>query len=88
MLREVAFVERFKQNSMYGLSAKKVAVLERLERVYVWTVGQKSGPFRDVAVSAANVFRYRMLKSKVDVLFEIIIMYIPVAITLCTDSQE
>ena len=29
-----------------------------------------------------------MLNSKVDVLFESTIMYIPVAITLCTDSQE
>ena len=27
--REVAFVKRFKQESMYGLSAKKVAVVER-----------------------------------------------------------
>lgn len=50
MLREVAFVQRFKQKSMYRPSAKKVAILERLERVNVWTVGQKSGPFRDVAV--------------------------------------
>ena len=88
MLRELAFVERFKQKSMYGPSAKKAAVLERLERVNVWIVGQRSGPFRDVAVSETNVFRHRMLNSKVDVLFEIIIMYIPVAITLCTESQE
>ena len=28
--RESAFIERFKQESMYGLSAKKVAVVERL----------------------------------------------------------
>lgn len=51
MLREVAFVERFKQESLYGPSAKKVAVLEKLERVNVRTAGQKCGCFRDVAVS-------------------------------------
>lgn len=51
MLREVAFVEGFKQKSMDGPSAKKVAVLERLERVNVWAVGQKSGPFRNMTVS-------------------------------------
>ena len=28
--RDLAFIERFKQESMYGLSAKKVAVVERL----------------------------------------------------------
>ena len=28
--REVAVVERFKQESMHGLSAKKVAIMERL----------------------------------------------------------
>lgn len=53
MLIEVAFVQRFKQKSMYRPSVKKVAILERLERVNVWTVGQKSGPFRDVAVSGS-----------------------------------
>ena len=51
MLREVAVVERFKQKSLYGPSAKKVAILKRVERVNVWTVGQKCGPFRAVAFS-------------------------------------
>ena len=36
---------------MYRPSAKKVAVLERLERVNVWTVGQKSGSFRNMTIS-------------------------------------
>ena len=36
---------------MDGLSAKKVAVLERLERVNVRAVSQKSGPFRNMTVS-------------------------------------
>ena len=34
--REVAVVERFKQESMHGLSAKKVAIVERWLVEEVW----------------------------------------------------
>ena len=54
LLREVAVVERYIQKSMYGLLAKKVAVSER------WVLLDVRLHFK------RNVFRHRMLNSKVD----------------------
>ena len=41
MLKEVAFVQRFKQKSMYRPSAKKVAILERLEELMYGLLAKK-----------------------------------------------
>ena len=40
---QVAFVERFKQESMYGLSAKKVTVVERLKQESMYGLSAKKG---------------------------------------------
>ena len=53
--REVAVVERFKQESMYGMSAKKVALVERFKQESMCDLSaKKSGCCREVAVSGGS----------------------------------
>ena len=39
--KKVAVVERFKQESMYGLSAKKVAIVERFKQESMYGLSAK-----------------------------------------------
>ena len=49
--REAVVVERFKQESMYGTSAKKVALVERFKQESMYGLSaKKSGRCREVAV--------------------------------------
>ena len=53
--REVAVVERFKQESMYGMSAKKVALVERFKQESMYDLSaKKSGCCREAAVSGGS----------------------------------
>ena len=54
--REVAIVERFKQESIYGLSAqKKVTIVERFKQESIYGLSaQKSGRCGEVTVSKGS----------------------------------
>ena len=51
----MAVVERFKQESMYGLSAKNVAVVERFKQESMYGLSaKKNGRCREMAVSGGS----------------------------------
>ena len=53
--REVAVVERFKQESMYGMSAKKMALVERFKQESMYDLSaKKSGCCREAAISGGS----------------------------------